>query len=105
MGAPPSRLWPLEVGVVGVMISEVLRLPVLDASATPDGCKSEDKDMIARSYHQVFTFLKDSKFPLKYSRKKPENVDVNTKSIKIQYKYKEIFFLSCFQRSVWIRLI
>lgn len=51
MGALPSRLWLLEVGVVGVMISEVLRFPVLDASATPDGCTNEGKDMIAISFH------------------------------------------------------
>lgn len=44
VGALPNRLWLLEVGVVGVMISEVLRFPVLEASATPDEHKSQDND-------------------------------------------------------------
>lgn len=35
VGALLSRL--LKDGVVGVMMSEVLRFPVLEASATPDG--------------------------------------------------------------------
>lgn len=53
VGAPPSRLWLLEVGVVGVMISEVLRLPVLDASATPVSHVSVNKDMAAISYTRL----------------------------------------------------
>lgn len=46
VGALPSRPWLLEVGVVGVMISELLRFPVLDASATPEGCTREGTDTI-----------------------------------------------------------
>lgn len=39
MGARPRRPWLLEAGVVGAMISELFRFPVLEASATPEGSR------------------------------------------------------------------